>query len=160
MRAYFFGNMYLSSIQQGIQAAHALHEMFVRFPERKQDGGWYLWEWATNHKTMILLNAGYGEEIRDLMLFFNNHRNPYPWAEFNEAPEALDGALTTIGIILPEEIYCVAREIRECPEVYDKIVDNGGLTTYVNEDGDVTQVTLDKWQFKLAARLNRYGMAK
>ena len=35
MRAYFFGNMYLSSIQQGIQAAHCLGEMFLKYDADK-----------------------------------------------------------------------------------------------------------------------------
>ena len=39
MRAYYFGNMYLSSIQQGIQAAHATHELFNKYmPQPSTEG--------------------------------------------------------------------------------------------------------------------------
>jgi len=72
MRAYFFGNMYLSSIQQGIQAAHVVTEMFTKYPIDheciKFDD---LNDWANNHKTMILLNGGYGENLYDLLGFFD-----------------------------------------------------------------------------------------
>lgn len=162
MRAYFFGNMYLSSIQQGIQAAHAVHEMFIRFPTREQDGGQYLWDWAVEHKTMVLLNAGYADEIRSLIDLFNNPRNPYPWAEFREEQASLDGALTTVGIILPPEIYSVSKEMRESLPglVHARIFDDNGWTKYVDENGDEQKTTLTKWQVELAGRLNGYGLAK
>lgn len=35
-RAYFFGNMYLSQIQQGIQAAHVVAEMSMAY--KKESG--------------------------------------------------------------------------------------------------------------------------
>ena len=106
MRAYFFGNMYLSSIQQGIQAAHATHEMFTKYrnqitPEK------VLYDWAIDHKTMILLNGGYAETIQELVFFFE--RQPghlqcdYPFAPFYEEKASLNGALTTVGIILPKK---------------------------------------------------------
>ena len=122
MRAYFFGNMYLSSIQQGIQAAHAVHDMFVRYPTREHGGGNYLWDWATDHKTMILLNGGYADTIKELVNFFNNSDNPYPFAAFHEEEASLNGALTTVGIVLPEKIYHIASMIRN------------GETTYKNDD--------------------------
>lgn len=174
MRAYFFGNMYLSSIQQGIQAAHALHEMFIHFPTREQDGGEYLWEWASCHKTMVLLNAGYGDEIRNLVAFFNNHRNPYPWAEFHEEQASLDGALTTVGIVLPEKIYTTSKIVREWRPGRAQNWDNsprnrieraGSLTIFPENDlGIETDEEIrwhfNKWEFDLVERLNNYGLAR
>ena len=58
MRAYFFGNLYMSSIQQGIQAAHAVADMFIKYSNENEPNYHPLREWATDHKTMILLNAG------------------------------------------------------------------------------------------------------
>jgi len=121
MRAYFFGNMYLSSIQQGLQAAHVLAEMFVKYEtkciiENKYDSNnvsAYLKEWGTQHKTIILLNGGYSETLNGLCNFFDNVENPYPWSYFNEGQDALNGALTSVGIILPERIYETANDLKK-----------------------------------------------
>ena len=123
MRAYFFGNMYLSSIQQGIQAAHVVAEMF-RIEDDGDDEGprKILHEWADDHQTMVLLNAGYSEEIRKLAELFNMGDNPYPWATFAESEEALDNALTCIGIILPVKIYETARMLRTASPQYKKLM--------------------------------------
>lgn len=152
MRAYFFGNMYLSSIQQGIQAAHVVAEMFVKYTNAKREllgvepnQLHILNHWASEHKTMVLLNAGYGQEIHNLIDVFNNPANPLPWAAFNEGEDALDGALTCIGIILPEEFYEAAKELRTM-------------------DANSPSPFLDKletvWERDFAARLNNYGLAR
>ena len=114
LRAYFFGNMYVSSIQQGIQAGHVIGDMAAKY----RTGGWdqgqddTFFEWADNHKVMILLNAGYGENILDLDSFFEGTNDnypeprlssyyegysPYPFAMFCESDEALNGAPTSFG---------------------------------------------------------------
>ncbi len=155
MRAYFFGNMYLSSIQQGIQAAHVVGDMFVKY--RMQDDECpqnILYKWAEDYKTMILLSAGYSEEIYNLEGFFKSGQNPYPWASFHEGVDALDGALTCVGIILPEEIYNASKSLRSPPI---------GATV-----GDFLNGTYDPWngykpnEFELALvdKLNTYPLAR
>ena len=81
MRAYYFGNFYLSSIQQGIQAGHVTHELFVKYPDRHipASQGDRLWEWAEHHKTMILLNGGMASRLMDTEHFLKDEDNPYPW---------------------------------------------------------------------------------
>lgn len=120
LRCYHFGNMYLSSIQQGIQAAHAQMEMFVKYNPHnvefdldKCDKQYtnalkMLYKWATYHKTMICLNAGMDTEMRAIEAFLECGDNPYPWAAFRESEEAMGGMLTNIAIILPEEVYGVS----------------------------------------------------
>jgi len=103
--------MYLSSIQQGIQAAHAQMELFIKYSRVYQpdEFGYIqnvkLFDWAENYKTMICLDAGHNKELNDIEEFLSNTENPYPWATFRESSEALGGILTNIAIILPEEIY-------------------------------------------------------
>lgn len=149
MRAYFFGNMYLSSIQQGIQAAHVTAELFMK--PHSEDGNIYLLDWANNHKTMILLNAGYSEEIRRLIEFFDTADNPYPWASFNEGDDALDGALTCVGIVLPEKIYKLSAYLRQAPIV--------GTAEWEEFDDIRLRRTTVYEQF-LAERIGEYGLAK
>lgn len=152
MRAYFFGNMYLSSIQQGIQAAHATSEMFVKYGDparphdaRGQQASAILNTWARDHKTMVLLNAGYGEEIHRLVDFFSSGANPFPWAQFYEGKDSLDGAITTVGIILPEEIYNAAKAFREAPVP--------GVDPWNGYKATV-------FELELATKLNNYGLAR
>ena len=166
MRAYFFGNMYLSSIQQGIQAAHVVHEMFNRYPDANGTGATeYLWDWSNDHKTMILLNAGYGENIHALVEIFAKAGNPYPWAVFHEAKESLDGAVTSAGIILPEKIYESAAFLRRLPfrkkeETIEAVREHGQIMVPITEP-EVGHVTyeLSKWEFDFVQELNNYGMA-
>ena len=72
LRCYHFGNMYLSSIQQGIRAAHAQMAMFVKYDKAEAvhldnideyaptvdeklfiDSTKMLYNWGENHQTMI-----------------------------------------------------------------------------------------------------------
>ena len=171
MRAYFFGNMYLSSIQQGIQAAHATHELFTKYntPGVAQAN---LREWAENHKTMILLNGGYAATIQELVDFLaeqGDHSVEYPFAPFHEEVASLNGALTTVGVILPEKIYLTAAAIRDekfkSREDYftirDMIWDQGayvvGPENKLGFDVD-KQTTLEftKWEAQLLDRLNGF----
>lgn len=113
MRAYFFGNMYLSSIQQGIQSAHVVAEMANKYrrPSRMRS---VFFEWADKYKTMILLNGGYASELIRLENLFK--RGDYPWASFREEKDALNESITSVGIILPERLYEAAKQKRENPD--------------------------------------------
>lgn len=169
MRAYFFGNMYLSSIQQGIQAAHVTAELFMK--SHSEEGNMFLLDWANNHKTMILLNAGYSEELRRLIEFFDSQDNPYPWASFNEGQDALDGALTCVGIVVPESIYRFAELLRN-PEIKRVYAAGENVTWNFETPADYEKLSPDwkdylrltkevsVWGGFLAERLNEYGLAK
>lgn len=148
MRLYTFSNMYLSSIQIGIQTAHVTAELFMK--SHSEEGNMFLLDWANNHKTMILLNAGYSEELRRLIEFFDTNDNPYPWASFNEGQDALDGALTCVGIVVPEKVYELSSYIRIPPEVGSE-----GWEHYQRFKNSSSMYDLF-----LAERLNEYGLAK
>jgi hypothetical protein len=106
LRAYFFNNMYLGGIQAGIQAQHCTAEMFTNYPHASLNGqGCVLWNWALHHKTTIILNGGYASNLKHLVDLFDTLDNPYPWAVFRESEEALEGCITSVGIIVPENIY-------------------------------------------------------
>lgn len=116
MRGYFFVNMYLSSIQKGIQTAHCItkiaHEnkqnnYVMEYPEHMTkivlDGG--------NHKMLLELHAA----IADLGKQFQEKypgEKWYPFAAFHEDEQSLNGACTCVGIILPERIYEFADNVR------------------------------------------------
>ena len=139
MRAYFFGNFYLSSIQQGIQAAHCVTEMFVKYKRHKQERDPLL-DWARNHKTIILLNGGDCFDLLDIYCMINDESNPYPWSKFHESVTALNDAITCVGIILPEKIYESAETLRE--------------------KGVILGADLTKWELDMIRCLNSCGLAK
>lgn len=162
MRAYFFGNMYLSSIQQGIQSAHVVHELFIKYPDPTpvwQKGqktylipNTILYDWAIDYKTMILLNGGYSEILHGLVEFFEEDKNPYPYAHFNEGQDALDGALTCVGIILPEKIYVTADMVHKGEINMDQLYDNDVLISG-------SKWSFTPWEIKLIQELNQYSLA-
>ncbi len=171
MRAYFFGNMYLSPIQQGIQAAHTTHELFLRYPtynpnyEDLDSRSDVLHEWAKNHKTMILLNGGYGENLHNLVRFFATPANPFPWAKFHEGEDALDGALTCVGIVLPPKIYELSSVLRSSDgrDVLEDITLTGKRYPTLEEDEDgvahMDPVDISKFELQLAQELTKYSLA-
>jgi len=154
--------MYLSPIQRGIQSAHVTHDLFVKYNEyidfeMKEQ----LFDWAENHKTMIVLNGGYSSTLTALNDMFDDSRNPYPFTHFNESEEALCGALTCVGIVLPEKIYETAALIRKDPTVYDKIVTNGELWREPSATihGEDVVWKYNSFELKLIQELNNYGLA-
>ena len=161
MRAYFFGNMYLSSIQQGIQAGHVIGEMSVKYMVPNYDPvrlAMYK-EWAVNHKTMILLNAGYGENILALDRFFNNDQNMYPYAMFCEEEASLNGAATSIGIIVPEHIYIGAAQLRGRDEYDISTIINEYEVRWFDENNNQMCIPISQWESTLMAEMNKYGLA-
>jgi len=164
MRAYFFGNQYLSSIQQSIQAAHVISEMFINYPmpaDATPAPAHFLYDWAENHKTIILLNGGYSDNIRRLLIDFDDPQNPYPWEDFCESHEALDGALTCVGIVLPEKIYEGAAVLRSAPStLQSKILTDEGTITLFSNTGVSRVEEYTKWEAKFMNKLNTFGMAK
>lgn len=138
-RLYSFGNYYISSIGQGIQALHATVEMFMKakngeFTNFTKD---MLYEWAESHKTAILLNGGNSAELKKLVNILKLPDNPYPWASFHEEKTALNSALTSVVIVIPEWMF------------------NRDLDTILEQDGPLTPFTRRFLEFKDACSLAR-----
>ena len=170
MRAYFFGNMYLSSIQQGIQAKHCGDEMDIKYFPVPTDAGEccfhatdqtvQLAQWKHYHKTVVLLSAGYSETIREIYEGFEDITNPYPFAKFHEGHDALDGALTCVGIIVPDAIYDTAKEVRSSfgragREAVENFNNYGEWTS-----ANGVAMAFTKWQVWLINEINKYPLAK
>ena len=159
MRAYFFGNYYLSSIQQGIQAAHCVADMFVKYGNiHTSPQQFNLFEWAEKHKTMVLLNGGNQSSIIDLAKFFDAPENPFPWAPFNEDFQSLNNCVTTVGIIIPERIYEASSLLRARKMII--IRTEGEPSSIIKSDGIEFDWEFSEWELQLIEKLNQYGLAK
>ena len=123
--------MYLSSIQQGIQAFHCLGEMVShRGAEHAMVD-----EWLHNHKTLVCLNGGNNASLTEFYNLICD--NPlYPVAKFYEDEQSMGGMLTCVGIIVPEKIYNV------------KIED------------PLTWGDLESWELDIAMKLKRMSLAR
>ena len=122
LRCYTFTLYQLSSIQQGIQAGHAAVELGTQaYASLTLDGETSKFklynEWATEWKTMVLLNGGDSKELRELMYALTSRDNPYPWSGFYESEDSLNGLLTSVAIILPERIFGMASKVRSGEEL-------------------------------------------
>ena len=159
MRAYYFGNFYLSSIQQGIQAGHVTHELFVKYPDRHipASQGDRLWEWAEHHKTMILLNGGMASRLMDTEHFLKDEDNPYPWTSFREEKNALNGSITSVGIILPAKIYVGASTLRENKLPWSFFAEKPSLQ--LNSPEIHSTVAYTRFEALLMYKLNEHKLA-
>jgi hypothetical protein len=102
---------------------------------------------------MILLNGGYADTLRTLIDRFSSPENLYPWNYFHEGEDSLDGALTCVGIILPEKIYELSSALREDDQIEPFIRNHGVWIDLGNE------FEISKWELELAIELNNYRLA-
>jgi hypothetical protein len=116
MRFYAVGNQYLSSIQQGIQAAHCLGELVKKYGSDNKD----ISSWLHSHKTIICLNGGNNARLGEFFDFLlaGRHKNTYPYAFFTEDEQSLGGLLTCVGVLVPESLYSLDPLD---PEINDKL---------------------------------------
>ncbi len=138
MRCYSFTNYYLSDIQKGIQSGHSNVELSLLSKEQGVD---LFFEWAKNHKTVIILNGGNQAQLQTIysqLIDLSQNGMNLPFAKFHEDEQSLNGALTSISIIVPEVIYENAQNIRLEKQ----------LTHSLND-----------WQFGLINILNSYVLA-
>jgi hypothetical protein len=118
MRLYTFCNFYLSSIQQGIQPAHVIADMFVKYQTQYMPGNreaMSLYDWAEYHKTLVCLNGGNAADLRALWETVQRLGKELKLAHgcFHEDEQSLDKTMTCVGIVVPENIYTYNEYERE-----------------------------------------------
>lgn len=124
LRTYSFNNFYLKGIHAGIQSAHSHDELTVKYLhpiitglKKKCEKSKLLVDCQSRHKTIVVLNGGMQSNLLELLAFLQEHESElkFPFAEFYESKDALNGALTSISIVLPESIFKYSRII---PKLY------------------------------------------
>jgi hypothetical protein len=109
---YTYAHAWISSIQKGIQSWHCSDDMSIKY-EDQPEKMIQLNDWKRNHKTVMIMNGGNSAMLEGLHEFFNNIDNPYAFGWFHEDAESLNGAITSVGICLPEKIYNAMAFIRK-----------------------------------------------
>lgn len=159
MRGYAWSNMYLSSIQNGIQGWHANNEILAKYRATSPEFSVFL-AWAKRHKTLILLNGGYADNlirIEHTLTRLNKilRKNPLqqrllgvkgiPFASFREEVAALNAAMTSVFAVLPETCFCQGPQERQ--SLMKKMADLGYYST-LDAAESATALTLGE-RFKL-----------
>lgn len=157
MRFYSAGNMYLSSIQQGIQAFHVLGEMAVNYqsiPGFETEPTEMFRDWARNHKTLICVNGGNNESLTALYALLAREDNPgYPVAKFHEDEQSMGGMLTAVGIVLPERLYDAEWVM---PDELYPAWEGGEGRWFVKGTGN----WLEGWESEVTSTIKRMGLAR
>ena len=149
----------MSQLQLGLQTAHCVAEMALQKNEMFEI-------WAKMHKTIVILNGGNCESLKNLREYLIHPMNLFPYASFEEDEASLNGAITSVGIILPEGIYEAARLVRN-----RTIFRLAGDVEYSFREGATEEETsnnemfcnfynnLPLWHVGLIQRLNFCGLA-
>lgn len=148
MRFYTFTNFYLNAISQGIQPAHCLGELFMKYLDESPAKA-VLYEFAKNHKTMICLNGGHyhgvlacAEEVKRLAEALQ-----LPYANFHEDEQSLGGLMTCTGLVVPQHIYEAGLLLRDrC------------LSTNIEAQEAIDALSSE--ELELANFLNQFGLAR
>lgn len=138
LRSYTFTNFYLSSIQQGIQPAHAQTLLMRKYLTIDGEDSTYssmkmkdmVLEWSPSPLT-ICLNGGNNKALVEFEETLKKNSD-IPWASFREDDESLGGILTCVAIIVDKDIYEDAVGMIKKPNInsyYDKEED-----CYIIED--------------------------
>ena len=113
-RLYSFVNYYLSHIQAGLQTAHLVSDLFVKYHKKDHTEHKIFKEWAKNNKTIIILKGGNNENIQQTYLtlckFYGSESScPLPVECFHEDAQSLGGLMTCCGVIIPKELFLAKR---------------------------------------------------
>ena len=174
LRCYTFTHFMLSSIQQGIQAGHASMEIVNKYLVERDlvERGWVdgyaeqVNDWIANHKTIVCLNGGNSDGVREIKTFLDNANNPFPYAGFFEDEQSLNGALTSVAIVLPERIFNTATLMRSrtlpngVSYTYDKLLSENRFAFEGPNFDNIQLEIYTEWEYELMQKLNSCSLAR
>jgi hypothetical protein len=128
--------MYLSSLQNGIQTAHIVSELFAKYDSAESDNPQteqqesMVYDWAHDHKTIINLDGGNSANLTSINDWLELNECPFPFTSFHEDEESLNGAITGVGIVLPEYVYEAMALYRKTGSFTESLDEVSGLTKF------------------------------
>jgi hypothetical protein len=155
MRFYSFVNaLYLNPIQYGIQTAHCVSEMAVDVARTSLNAVFY--DWAENHKTIIICNGGNVAMLEDLYTQLIDPTDAFglPLVKFYEDEQSLNGALTSVALIVPAKFYD-AKFVPDPTSPHEL----SGVYQYIDPDGRTTRYSIDTPEFQFIQLLKSFRLA-
>lgn len=160
MRLYSFVNMYLSPLQHGLQTAHCVGDILTKYkfhqePEQAAKAA-LARSWAEHHKTIIICNGGNSMSLSDLYATLTEYETKFilPIVRFYEDEQSLNGALTSVAVIVPAEFYDVVHKTEqtatgEMVQFYRHVTEGSGVIDWPSESDQYRFISLLK-SFRLA----------
>lgn len=178
-RLYTFINFYLSSIQQGIQSAHIVSNLFIKYDctgcEHKHEQDYdvandVLWQWAEHDKTIIVLNGGTSFDIRQNFIDVMNlvpkcETFAIPFVFFQEDHNALGiyehGLVTGFGMVVPQQMW----DAVEYPLNQNKLNQTGQYFPFATEyvydnNGSYVSFLAEAPETKLISLIKKHSLAR
>ena len=113
LRLYTFVHAYMSPIQHGIQTAHIVGDLLTMSAHtpRQRTQHQIAYDWATDHKTIIVLNGGNSQSLLNILDVLSTMSNALslPCVSFYEDGVSMELMRTAVGIVVPESIYTLSR---------------------------------------------------
>lgn len=102
----FVANHYISPLQCGLQTAHVVGDLSVRYKHNTEQHKAYE-DWAAKDKTVIILGAGNHKGIVDCYQELQRVAEPLGLAFtiFCEDEQSMNRMATACGVIVPEKYY-------------------------------------------------------
>jgi TPP-dependent 2-oxoacid decarboxylase len=138
-RGYVFVNSALSSIQKGIQGAHAVAELLKPAgPVDESESYKTAINWVRYHKTLIFLDGGFHASLNEnYTVFFELcHKLDLPHAKFNEDKDTLNRTTTAFAGIIPNTVFDIGEDVMlqyDGNDDYVKLLKRTGSWTEIDE---------------------------
>lgn len=102
----FVNNVYMSPIQWGIQTAHVVSSVSVKYEKRSKQHKAYE-SWAKECPTLMVMQGGNVAMLHDKLENIDRLANDLglAWAPFFEDEDSLGGILTSVGVLVPEDVF-------------------------------------------------------
>lgn len=148
----FVANGYLSPLQLGLQTAHAVADMSVKYNDDNSEDQAYR-TWACEDKTIIICGAfnhdgvlNCFEELREC-----GRALRLPTSVFFEDQSSLNGAATACAIVLPRALWDVKSEKNADGETI--------VWKYISNAFDPKFYFPDSIEFRLISHIKEYRLA-
>lgn len=113
-RFYSFVNrLYMSPIQLGIQTAHGVSSMMCKTQlDPDPAGNELVLQWAMESPTIMVCDGGNVASLLSIEARVGSlaPRLGLPWASFREDEQSLAGAITQVGVLVPDRVFCLRGE--------------------------------------------------
>jgi len=103
----FVANLYLSPLQHGLQTAHVVSDMSVKYNDFDREDHAYR-TWAGEDKTIIICGAGNNKGVLDCYAeIARTNTTALAQAIFFEDEQSMNSMATACGVIVPQEYWDV-----------------------------------------------------